>query len=93
MSTILWRRGTNFLEVEALDRTMRGWGFSKSVRQVITLLAGAQPHWLMVTTHADTFYYKTLRALLWGAGGGWVLFNLLTLVWLSRRHLDELIEV
>ena len=91
MSTILWRRGTNFLEVEAWDRTMQGWGFSKSVRQAIMLSAGVQPHWLMVTTHADTFYYKTLRAMLWAAGGLWLLFNVFVLAWLVRRLRSSLI--
>jgi len=67
MGTILWRRGTNFLEVETWDRTMQGWGFSKSLRQAVMLVSGVQPHWLMVTTHVDSFYYKTLRAMLWGA--------------------------
>ena len=40
MSTMLWRRGTNFLEVEAWDRVLRAWGLSKSVRQMVTLMAG-----------------------------------------------------
>lgn len=85
MSTILWRRGTNFLEVEAWDRKMQGWGLSKSMRQAVMLTSGVQPHWLMVTTHADTFYYKTLRALLWAVGGLWLLFNVFVLAWLVRR--------
>lgn len=76
MGTILWRRGTNFLEVETWDRTMQGWGFSKSMRQAVMLAAGVQPHWLMVTTHADSFYYKTLRAMLWGAACFWLALNL-----------------
>jgi hypothetical protein len=85
MSTMLWRLGTNFLEIEAWDLKMRGWGFSKSVRQAIMLSAGVQPGWLMVTTNAGSFYYKTLRALLWAAGALWVLFNLFGLAWLVRR--------
>lgn len=85
MGTILWRRGTNFLEVETWDRKMQGWGFSKSLRQAIMLPAGVQPHWLMVTTHADAYYYKTLRAVLWAEGGLWLIVNAVVLMWLVRR--------
>ena len=76
---LLWlleRLRTNFLEVETWDRTMQGWGFSKSLRQAVMLASGVQPHWLMVTTHADSFYYKTLRAMLWGAACCWMVLNL-----------------
>ena len=85
MGTMLWRRGTNFLEVEAWDRRLAGWYLSKSMRQAVMLVTGIQPHYLMVTTHADTFYYKALRALLWAAGGGWIIFNVFVLAWLVRH--------
>jgi hypothetical protein len=86
MGTILWRRGTNFLEVDTWDRTMQGWGFSKSLRQTVMLAAGVQPHWLMVTTHSDTFYYKTLRAMLRGAACCWLVLNLALFFVLLKMH-------
>jgi hypothetical protein len=83
MGTILWRKGTNFLEVEAWDRVMQSWGFSKSMRQMVTLVAGVQPHWLMITTHADNYYYRSLRAFLWAAGGAWLMLNAIAVTWLT----------
>jgi len=76
MGSILWRRGTNFLEVEAWDSKMQSWGLTKSQRQLLMLIAGVQPHWLMVTTHANFFYYRTLRSMLWGAAWLCLVLNL-----------------
>jgi hypothetical protein len=89
MGTILWRRGTNFLEVERWDQAMRGWGFTKSLRQTVMLVAGIQPQFLMLTTHADNFYYNSLRTLLWTIGAAYVFFNFLVLALIFRRfHLS-----
>lgn len=77
MGVMLWRRGSNFLEVEAWDRWLQAWGLPKNMRQMVTLVAGVQPRWLMLVTHADYFYYKQLRALLWISLAAWACLNVL----------------
>ncbi|WP_146100106.1 hypothetical protein [Limnohabitans sp. TS-CS-82] len=88
MGTMLWRRGTNFLEVEAWDRRLQAWGLPKKVRQLVTLVSGVQPGWLMLTTHADHFYYKLLRSLLWLVGVVWASLNVLLFVcmWQCQKN-------
>jgi hypothetical protein len=76
MGTVMWRRGTNYIQVESWDRIMQGWGLSKSMRQAVTLVFGVQPQYLMLTTHSNSFYFKTLRAMLWGAACFWLVLNL-----------------
>lgn len=83
MGTVLYRKGSNFMEVENWDIVMRGWGFTKSVRQVVTLVAGPRPEWLMLTTHADYFYYRTLRSALWLILGFILLANVMAVIWVS----------
>jgi len=64
MGTVFWRLGVNFLEVEALDTHLQAWGLPKNVRQLVLLVAGVQPRWLMLTTQSDYFYYKLLKSLI-----------------------------
>ena len=74
----------NFLEVEAWDRRMHAWSLPKNIRQLVTLVAGVQPRWLMLTTHADYFYYKLLRSLIWMLLYFWLTLNV---VWIIAAFL------
>jgi len=51
-AAISWRRGVNFLEVEAWGTRLRALGLPKSLRQGALLTTGVQPRWLVLTTNA-----------------------------------------
>lgn len=61
-AVLMWRMGTNFLEIERHDARLRRWGLPKTARQAILLATGVQPHWMILTTLSLAAY---LRALQW----------------------------
>ena len=63
-ATLMWRKGVNFLEIEDWDSRLRRLHLPKNVRQLILLIIGIQPGWLMLTTDTLAFYLRTLKALL-----------------------------
>jgi hypothetical protein len=65
MAVISWRRGANFLQVEAWDKRLRALYLPKSARQMVLLTTGNQPGWLVLTTSALTAYLKALQVLAW----------------------------
>ena len=89
-TAISWRRGVNFLEVEAWDTRLRALGLPKSLRQLALLTTGIQPRWLVLTTNALAFYMTLLQGLFLAVLGffavvdAWLLFRLA--VWAARRR-------
>jgi hypothetical protein len=89
-AAISWRRGVNFLEVEAWDTRLRALGLPKSLRQLALLTTGVQPRWLVLTTNALAFYMTLLQGLFLAVLGffvvvdAWLLFRLA--VWAARRR-------
>lgn len=60
-AVLMWRLGTNFLEIERHDAQLRRWGLSKSARQAILLSLGVQPRWLILTTLSLAAYLRALQ--------------------------------
>ena len=89
-AAISWRRGVNFLEVEAWDTRLRALGLPKSLRQLALLTTGVQPRWLVLTTNALAFYLTLLQGLFLSVVGffvaldGWLLFRLA--LWVRGRR-------
>ena len=89
-AAISWRRGVNFLEVEAWDTRLRALGLPKSLRQLALLTTGVQPRWLVLTTNALAFYMTLLQGLFLAVLGffavvdAWLVFRLA--VWAARRR-------
>ncbi len=80
-AAISWRRGVNFLQVEAWDSRLRSLGLPKSLRQLLMLTAGVQPGWLVLTTNSLAFYLNLLKVLLLGLIGFFLAFD----AWLAFR--------
>jgi Flp pilus assembly protein TadB len=89
-AAISWRRGVNFLLVEAWDTRLRALGLPKSLRQGALLTTGVHPRWLVLTTNALAFYMPLLQGLFLAVLGffavvdAWLLFRLA--VWAARRR-------
>lgn len=66
-AVLMWRMGTNFLEIERHDRRLREWGLPKAARQAILLTIGVQPRWLILTTLSLTAYLRALQAFIIGS--------------------------
>ncbi len=90
-AAISWRRGVNFLQMEAWDSRLRSLGLPKSLRQLLLLTAGVQPGWLVLTTNSLAFYLNLLKVLLLGLVGfflafdAWLAFRLARMI-RQRRH-------
>ncbi len=80
-AAISWRRGVNFLEVEAWDTRLRALGLPKSLRQLALLTTGVQPRWLVLTTNALAFYMTLLQGLFLAVLGFFVVLD----AWLVVR--------
>jgi len=74
-AVLMWRMGTNFLEIERHDRRLREWGLPKAARQAILLTIGVQPRWLILTTLSLTAYLRALQAFIIGSFGMLVLLH------------------
>ncbi len=68
-AVLMWRMGTNFLEIERHDRRLREWGLPKAARQVILLTVGVQPRWVILTTLSLAAYLRALQAFIIGSFG------------------------
>ena len=66
LAVLSWRKGVNFLQVEAWDARLRTWGLPKSMRQLVLLSLDIQPKWLVLTTDALALYLNALKVLAWG---------------------------
>jgi hypothetical protein len=62
-AAISWRKGVNFLQVEAWDSRLRALGIPKSIRQLILLTTGIQPRWLILTNTSLAFYMTLFKSL------------------------------
>lgn len=80
-AAISWRRGVNFLEVEAWDARLRRLGLPKSLRQLFMLSTGIQPGWLVLTTNALAFYLQLLQAGIYAALAALLVFD----AWVAAR--------
>lgn len=65
LSVLMWRLGTNFLDIDRWDTRLRGLGLPKSIRQLILLSTGVQPHWLILTTNALAASLRALQLFLY----------------------------
>lgn len=89
LSVLMWRTGTNFLEIDRWDSRLRKLGLPKSIRQAVLLTNGVQPHWMILTTNALAAKFRALQFFLYAS---FVLLGLLnavalgSLVWRGRRQ-------
>lgn len=93
-AVLMWRLGTNFLEIERHDAQLRRWGLPKSARQAILLSLGVQPHWLILTTLSLAAYLRALQTFIWSGAvllAGLHLGTLLAWAWqlVRRRRLQR----
>lgn len=84
-AVLMWRMGTNFLEIEQQDSRLREWGLTKAARPAILLTAGIQPRWLVLTTLSLSAYLRALQAFIIGSVGMLVILHLGMLVSLALR--------
>jgi len=80
-AVVSWRRGVNFLEVEAWDARLRDWGLPKSLRQLVLLSTGIQPGWLVLATDPMAFYLRLLQGMLYAV----LAFFVAEDVWIAWR--------
>jgi hypothetical protein len=80
-AAISWRRGVNFLQVEAWDARLRALGLPKSLRQLALLTTGVQPRWLVLTSNALAFYMTLLQTLFLAVLAFFLAFD----AWLAYR--------
>jgi hypothetical protein len=86
LSVLMWRLGTNFLEIDRWDSRLRKLGLPKSIRQTILLVTGVQPHWMILTTNALAAKFRALQLFLYGSFGLLGALNALALLtFMSRR--------
>lgn len=85
LSVLMWRTGTNFLEVDRWDRAIQSVGLPKSMRQAILLTLGIQPKWVMLTTNSLAGQLRMLQALLYFCILALVLLNIGFAILLRRK--------
>lgn len=68
-AVLMWRLGTNFLEIDKHDRRLREWGLPKAARQAILLTLGMQPRWRIMTTPSLAAYLRALQAFILASAG------------------------
>jgi len=62
LSTLLWKKGNNFIEVEEWDYRLRTFKLPKPIRQLILMTTGVSPGWLMLTNDSLASYLRILKA-------------------------------
>lgn len=88
-AVLLWRKGTNFLEVDHWDSRLRSLKVPKSLRQVLLLVGGVQPSWLMLATNSMAVYLKALQMFLFSTLGLVMALNAGVLVWGAAKLLKQ----
>lgn len=93
-AVLMWRLGTNFLEIERHDAQLRRWGLPKAARQAILLATGVQPHWLILTTLSLAAYLRALQWFMLASAALLASLHLALLAtwvwrWGQRRHLKR----
>lgn len=86
-AVLMWRMGTNFLEIERHDRRLREWGLPKAARQAVLLTVGVQPPWLIFTTLSLAAYLQALQAFIIGSLGVLVVLHTVLTAGLAWRGL------
>lgn len=76
LSVLMWRKGTNFIEVEEWDKVLRIFKLPKSARQLILLITDVSPGWLMLTNDAIGSYLRILKASIYLLMATYFLVNL-----------------
>ena len=61
LSTLLWKKGNNFIEVEEWDYRLRTFKLPKPIRQLILMTTGVSPGWLMLTNDSLASYLRILK--------------------------------
>lgn len=87
LSVLMWRLGTNFLDIDRWDSRLRKLGLPKSIRQTIMLVTGVQPHWMILTTNALAAKFRALQLFLYGSFGLLGALNALALLTFTSRRL------
>jgi hypothetical protein len=85
LSVLMWRLGTNFLDIDRWDSRLRKLGLPKSIRQTILLVTGVQPHWMILTTNALAAKFRALQLFLYGSFGLLAVVNALAF-WTLISH-------
>ncbi|WP_108647134.1 hypothetical protein [Polynucleobacter rarus] len=65
LSTLLWKKGINFIEVEEWDSRLRNFMLPKPIRQLILIITGVSPGWLMLTNDSLASYLRILKAAIY----------------------------
>jgi hypothetical protein len=65
-AALMWRMGTNFLEVDRWDSRLRSLGLPKSLRQLVLLTAGVQPRFIILTVNSLAAYLRALQLFILG---------------------------
>jgi len=76
LSILMWRKGVNFIEVEEWDDKLRNIKLHKPLRQLILLITGVAPGWLMLTNDALGSYLRILKSSIYLLITTYLLFNI-----------------
>ena len=76
LALLLWRKGTNFIEVEKWDAKLRKLKLSKPIRQLIVLTTGISSGWIILTNDALASYLRILKLAIYLLITTYVLINL-----------------
>jgi hypothetical protein len=76
---LLYKKGNNFFELEALHRHLQWLRLPKSILQLSSYFLGAQPGYLMLTTEGMAVYMNTLKNMMWSVAQLWLGTNALLL--------------